>query len=94
MKEVWAALAPFLEIGVLIVLPCLTASYSCTEGEQRAHTPHLLRWLWFSRTSSMDDGSLGNNFRTGWKKLLFNARWTLVVKKFDGNNEASTVCRV
>ena len=42
----------------------------------------------------MDDGSLGNNFRTGWKKLLFSARWTLVVKKFDGNNEASTVLYV
>lgn len=97
MKEVCVALAPFLEIGVwhCFAMPFLhltairTLPASEREGEQRAHTPHLFRWLWFSRTSSMDDGSLRNNFRTGWTKLSVEPRWTLVAKKFDGSNEAS-----
>lgn len=37
----------------------------------------------------MDDGSLRNNFRTGWTKLSVEPRWTLVAKKFDGSNEVS-----
>lgn len=79
MKEVCVALAPFLEIGVwhCFAMPySIIASYSYphtssfwAEGGQRAHTPHLFRWLWFSRTSSMDDGSLRNHFWTGWTKL-------------------------
>ena len=77
IKEVCVALAPFLEIGVwhCFAMPFLhltairTLPASEREGEQRAHTPHLFRWLWFSRTSSMDDGSLRNHFRTGWTKL-------------------------
>lgn len=97
MKEVCVALAPFLEIGVwhCFAMPFLhltairTLPASEREGEQRAHTPHLFRWLWFSRTSSMDDGSLRNNFRTGWTKLSVELRWTGVAKKFDGSNEAS-----